>query len=53
LYLSLQAIVWLCLMLLAANFSRFRRRIQQIEPKEVTILGSSAGPEQKIDMAWR
>ena len=53
LYLSLQAIVWLCLILLAANFSRFRRRIRQIEPKEVTILGASAGPEQKIDMASR
>jgi hypothetical protein len=53
LYLSLQAIVWLCLIMLAANFSRFRRRIRQIEPKEVTILGASAGPEQKIDMASR
>ena len=53
LYLILQALVWLCLLMLAANFSRFRGRIRQIEAKRVTLVADSSRPEQKIDMASR
>ena len=53
LYLILQASVWLCLLMLAANFSRFRGRIRQIEAKRVTLVADSSRPEQKIDMASR
>ncbi len=50
-YLVLQASTWLCLLILSANFSRFRRRIRQIEAKNVTIVSYSSRAEQKIDMA--
>ena len=53
LYLVLQALVWLCLLMLAANFSRFRRSIRQTEAKSVTLVSDSSRPEQKIDMASR
>ena len=53
LYLVLQALVWLCLLMLAANFSRFRRSIRQTEAKNVTLVSDSSRPEQKIDMASR
>jgi GT2 family glycosyltransferase len=52
-YLIVQAIVWLSLMLLAANFSRFRRRIRQVESTSVTVFADSIRPDQKIDMAAR
>ena len=51
LYLVIQAFVWLCLIMLAANFSRFRRRIRQVELKGVTVLDGAMRPDQKIDMA--
>jgi hypothetical protein len=50
-YLVIQAFVWLCLIMLAANFSRFRRRIRQVESKGVTVLVDAVRPGQKIDMA--
>lgn len=53
LYLILQTLVWLCLLMLAANFSRFRRRIRQIDVKKITLVPESPRPEQKIDMASR
>lgn len=52
-YLVIQAFVWLCLIMLAANFSRFRRRIRQVESKGVTVLVDAVRPDQKIDMATR
>jgi hypothetical protein len=52
-YLVIQAFVWLCLIMLAANFSRFRRRIRQVESKGVTVLVDAVQPAQKIDMATR
>ena len=52
-YLIIQAFVWLCLIMLAANFSRFRRRIRQVESKGVTVLVDAVRPDQKIDMATR
>ncbi|NDC91654.1 MAG: hypothetical protein EB089_07365 [Acidimicrobiia bacterium] len=53
LYLILQTLAWLCLLMLAANFSRFRRRIRQIDVKKITLVPESPRPEQKIDMASR
>ena len=52
-YLVVQAIVWLCLIMLAANFSRFRRRMRQVESNDVTVLFDAVRQDQKIDMAKR
>lgn len=52
-YLLLQAIMWLYLVALAANFSRFRRKFRQIETQHVTVLNESGKAEQKIDMVAR
>ena len=52
-YLAVQAIVWLCLIMLAANFSRFRRRMRQVESNDVTVLFDAVRQDQKIDMATR
>ena len=52
-YLVVQAIVWLCLIMLAANFSRFRRRMRQVESNDVAVLFDAVRQDQKIDMAKR
>ena len=52
-YLVVQAIVWLCLIMLAANFSRFRRRMRRVESNDVTVLFDAVRQDQKIDMAKR
>ena len=37
-YLALQAAGWLVLLVLAANFSRFRGRIQKIDDQRITMI---------------
>lgn len=41
LYLILQAIVWLALIILAVNISRFRGRIQKISEQRIKIIGEA------------
>lgn len=52
-YLALQIFVWLVLLALAANFSRFRGRIQKIGSQSVKLITDSSLPEPKIEMANR
>ncbi len=52
-FLILQALVWLTLLILAANISRFRGRIQKIGSQRVKLITDPAQPEQKIDLASR
>lgn len=53
LYLVLQAIAWLGLIGLAANFSRFRRRLRQPDNHGVTLISDSQTGRQNIDMVTR
>jgi hypothetical protein len=53
LFLAVQAVVWICLIMLAANFSRFRRRMRKPESNETTVFVDVIRSDQKIDMATR
>jgi hypothetical protein len=52
-FLTLQALAWLALLILAANVSRFRGRMQKIGSQRVKLITDPAQPEQKIDLANR
>jgi hypothetical protein len=52
-FLTLQALAWLALLILAANISRFRGRMQKIGSQRVKLITDPAQPEQKIDLANR
>ena len=49
----LTSFVPLAILILAANISRFRGRIQKIGSQRVKLITDPAQPEQKIDLASR